>query len=137
MAEEQKRTDTETGFGTGLRAKLVQRDEADESGAAPTVATAETAPDLGGQANGDVYGDVEALRAELAGALARERDLRTELAVASQPVAAVADFSPLEADLKNRSAELDARAARLAASETELAERERRISEQVAMVRPT
>jgi chromosome segregation ATPase len=134
MAEEEKRTDTETGFGTGLRAKLGQRD-ADESVAPEAVATVEAAPVEAPQANGGVNGDIEALRAELAAALARERDLRTELAVASQPIAPSADLSPLEAQLNTRSAELDARGARLAAAETELQERERRISEQVAIVR--
>src|SRR5919202_5873135 len=133
MSDDEKRTETETGFGTGLRAKL-GRAEQEEPREAP-VATVEAEPVAAPETNGVGNGDVEALRAELAAALDRERDLRTELAMAAQPVMPGADFSPLEAELKTRSAELDARAARLAAAETELEERERRISEQVAMVR--
>src|SRR5881628_1763477 len=113
MADEEHKSEIETGFGTGLRAKLGRGD--DEAGSpAPTAA-----PDGEGfvhVATAGPNGDVEALRAELAAALERERDLRTDLA---QSVVPVADFSADTAELKTRGADLDARAARLAAVETE------------------
>jgi septal ring factor EnvC (AmiA/AmiB activator) len=131
--DDQPRSDTETGFGTGLRAKLEGRPDHDGRTGGNVVATAPLEEVGAPAAYGEPNGDVQALRAELAAALARERDLRTELA--TQNVLATPDLSPLEAELRTRGAELDARAARLGASETEIEERERRVSEQVAMVR--
>src|SRR5215207_4726888 len=124
--DDQPRTDTETGFGTGLRAKLEGRDHDDRAGG-NAVATAPLNEAGAPEAYGGSNGDVEALRAEPAAALERERELRTELA--TQSVVPSADFSPLEAELKTRAAEFEARAALLAASEAELEERERRISD--------
>src|SRR5688500_14415634 len=129
--DEKERSEIETGFGTGLRAKL-GRPEAEE--AAPVVAADAATGELPPYpANGEVNGDVEALRAELAAALERERDLRTELATQAVMPAPDPERDGFESDLAARAAELDLRAARLAASETELEERERRVAEQVAM----
>ncbi len=72
--------DTEKGFGTGLRAQLARRWDADLPAApaaeAPPVQVASTEPAF------VVYGtaEAEAVKAELAAAGERERDLRLELA---------------------------------------------------------
>src|SRR6185312_9751156 len=132
MAEHAHTSDTETGFGTGLRAKLGRADGEAESQAPPPPGDEGFAPPLP-QANGVPDADVEALRGELAAALARERDLQAAVidleTTARNPVA---DF---QVDTSGRSAELDERAARLAAGEAELEERERRVTEQLTMVR--
>src|SRR4051794_12884003 len=131
MAEHAHTSDTETGFGTGLRAKLGRPPEGDaeaqassgDEGFAPPLPAGNGVPDA----------DVEALRGELAAALARERDLQAVVVDLEQTARSrTTDF---QVDTSGRSAELDERAARLAAAETELEERERRVNEQLTMVR--
>src|SRR5438093_5807030 len=120
VSEEKPKSDTETGFGTGLRAKLEgmpPEDAPAEAAPPPAEATVEAAP-----VNGVPAADLEVLREELAAALARERDLRLELE--SQTSVPGADFSAVEAEMRVRTGELDSRAARLAAAETALEERE-------------
>ncbi|MGH2995361.1 MAG: hypothetical protein ACRDM9_03495, partial [Gaiellaceae bacterium] len=98
MAEEEKgvqgteaEAEAETGFGTGLRTKLERR-----------------------TGNGGAsQAEVEALRAELAASLDRERELKADLDAAQLGVARPHD-AVLGGDLAARSAELDVRAARLA-----------------------
>src|SRR4051794_15789371 len=130
MAEHAHTSDTETGFGTGLRAKLGRPPEGDaeaqassgDEGFAPPLPAGNGVPDA----------DVEALRGELAAALARERDLQAVVVDLEQTARSrTTDF---QVDTSGR-AELDERAARLAAAETELEERERRVNEQLTMVR--
>src|SRR4029079_11647783 len=122
---EHEHSDTETGFGTGLRAKLGRPPEGEAEAQAPAPPGDESfAPPLP-QANGVPDADVEALRGELAAALARERDLQA--AVADLEQTARSRTSDFKVDTSGRSAELDERAARLAAAETELEERERRV----------
>ena len=131
--DEKERKEIETGFGTGLRAKLGRPEVEEETPAPAAVAATNELPPL--PANGEVNGDVEALRAELAAALERERDLRTELATQAVMSAPNPELDGFESDLAARAAELDLRAARRAASETAMAERERRGAEPGAMVR--
>src|SRR5919109_4572181 len=132
MPDDEKKSEIETGFGTGLRAKLGRGDAGD--GAENVSAALADGPVEAPALNGEPNGDVEALRAELAAALDRERDLRTELATQAVIVPSP-EMGGLESDLATRAAEPAPRAARLAATEAELEERERRVSEQVAMVR--
>ena len=130
---EQTHSDTETGFGTGLRAKLGRSPEGETAVQAPAVAADESSAPPLPKANGVPDADVEALRGELAAALARERDLQT--AVADLEATARNRMADLQVDTSGRSAELDERAARLAAAEAEIEERERRVTEQLTMVR--
>jgi hypothetical protein len=95
--DDQPRSDTETGFGTGLRAKLEGRPDHDDRAGDKAVATAPLQEVGVPEAYGESNGDVEALRAELAAALERERELRTELA--TQSVLPSTDLSPLEAEV--------------------------------------
>jgi hypothetical protein len=132
MAEHAHTSDTETGFGTGLRAKLGRAEGDAEAQAQPATREEGFAPPLP-VANGVPDADVETLRGELAAALARERDLQT--AVADLEATARSRTTDFQVDTRGRSAELDERAARLAAAETELEERERRVNEQLTMVR--
>src|SRR5262245_22783897 len=128
-------SDTETGFGTGLRAKLGRPSEGETEAPTPASNGGESfasAPPVP-QANGVPDADVEALRGELAAALARERDLQTAMSDLETTVRS--RNSELHVDTSGRSAELDERAARLAAAEAELEERERRVTEQLTMVR--
>ena len=102
--DEKERSEIETGFGTGLRAKL-GRPEAEESEPAAAAGTNGSTPPLPGYEESN--GELEALRAELAAALERERDLRTELATqAAMPVETL-DFGGAGDELKARSADLD------------------------------
>src|SRR5215216_6736776 len=117
MAEHAHTSETETGFGTGLRAKLGRPPEGDAEAQAPPPGDEGFAPPLPA-VNGVPDGDVEALRGELAAALARERDLQAVVVDLEQTARSrTADF---QVDTSGRSAELDERAARLAAAETEL-----------------
>jgi hypothetical protein len=76
-------TETEKGFGTGLRAQIARRRDAAQAVLDATSAefdagkaVADAAPK--GKANG-AHPEVEAVRAELQAAIAREQDLRTFL----------------------------------------------------------
>src|SRR3954447_1451007 len=132
MAEHTHTSDTETGFGTGLRAKLGRAPEGDAEAQAPPPGDQRFAPPLPA-GNGVPDADVEALRDELAAALARERDLHAVVVDLEQTARSrTTDF---QVDTSGRSGQLDERAARLAAAETELEERERRVNEQLTMVR--
>src|SRR4029450_8880611 len=103
MAEHAHTSDTETGFGTGLRAKLGRAPEGEGEAQVPPVPGDEGfAPPLPA-ANGVPDADVEALRGELAAALARERDLQT--AVADLEQAARSRMPELHVDTSGRSAE--------------------------------
>jgi len=74
---EHAHSDTETGFGTGLRAKLGRPAEGEAESQSPAPSGDESfAPPLP-QANGIPDADVEALRGELAPARAPERDQQT------------------------------------------------------------
>ena len=76
MAEHAHTSDTETGFGTGLRAKLGRGPEGEAESQAPAPPGDEGfAPPLPA-ANGVPDADVEALRGELAAALARNATSR-------------------------------------------------------------
>ncbi|MEX2464426.1 MAG: hypothetical protein WD428_00970, partial [Gaiellaceae bacterium] len=109
MSEEEKQSgDTETGFGTGLRAQLERRKDPEPAPAAPPGAP----PSLG--QNGEAPNvELETLRGELAAALQRERDLHA--ALSNQAPAQRAPDPMLEQQLAGRSAELDARAPKVAA----------------------
>ncbi|MGH3060259.1 MAG: hypothetical protein ACRDNA_02480, partial [Gaiellaceae bacterium] len=121
-----KGVDAETGFGTGLRGKLEKRREPDEAadGAAPE--------EVAAASNGAGSVEADALRAELAASLDRERELRSELSAAFE---ARGESAALDSDYAARTAELDVRAARLASSEQELELREARLTEQLAQLR--
>ena len=98
--------DTETGFGTGLRAKLGRPTEAEAEPQAPAPAEDETfAPPPVPQSNGAPDADVEALRGELAAALSRERDLQA--AVIDLEQTAKSRTSDFGVDSTGRSADLD------------------------------
>jgi hypothetical protein len=120
MAEHAHTSDTETGFGTGLRAKLGRPPEGEAPEAAPAAGEESFAPPLPGS-NGVSDADIETLRGELAAALARERDLQAAL-VDLETTSRTRNVE-LQPDTSGRSAELDERTARLAAAETELEER--------------
>ena len=110
MAEHARTSDTETGFGTGLRAKLGRAPEGEAEAQAPPPGDEGFAPPLPA-GNGVPDADVEALRGELAAALARERDLQA--AVADLEQTARSRTSDFQVNASGRSAELDERAARL------------------------
>src|SRR4029450_7952149 len=77
MAEHAHTSDTETGVGTGRRAKPGRPPEGEaEAQTQPVAGDDSFAPPVPA-ANGVPDADVEALRGELAAALARERDLQT------------------------------------------------------------
>src|SRR4051794_40743058 len=106
---EHAHSDTETGFGTGLRAKLGRPREDETEAQAPPVGGDEGFTPPPPATNGVPDADVEALRGELAAALARERDLQA--AVADLEQTARSRTSEFRVDTSGRSAELDARAA--------------------------
>jgi chromosome segregation ATPase len=130
-AEETNTTgqDTEKGFGTGLRAQLAKRNDA----AAPAPEAPEAAPQsTSAEPAFVVYGtaEAEAVKAELAAAGERERDLRDELDELRARLEA-AEHANTEAS-SARSAEVDARAAKVAGLETALEERERELAERAS-----
>ena len=91
-AEESAKLEAETGFGTGLRGKLKKRQEV--SAEAPAPPSSNGAPPQHEARPGEPEAalepppalsipdtaELDALRAELAASLDRERDLRVELA---------------------------------------------------------
>src|ERR1043166_9402395 len=112
MTEHAATSDTETGFGTGLRAKLGRPTEGEPEAAAPPAPGEESfAPPLPATNGGASDADVEALRGALAAALARERALHADLqaALSERPTVQqpAHDFGP---ELASRTAELDERA---------------------------
>ena len=145
-AEAPEQNETEKGFGTGLRAKVAQKQDpaaaqaAQEPVAPPAVEAPpeppvsfeephvspllEVAPEPVDQGPA-----LESLRTELTAALARERDL--QLTLQEQLERAERELD-IERDFSMRLAEVDQRAAKLAARETELEERERRVAEQTS-----
>jgi DNA repair exonuclease SbcCD ATPase subunit len=139
-AKESTKIEAETGFGTGLRGKLKKRQEpppeADSNGGPPPPELEErdpaperaTAPPEPVAASVPDTAELDALRAELAASLDRERDLRVELAAAfaerDQGIA-------LDGDHVARSGELDLRAAKVASAEQEIELREARLTEQL------
>ena len=148
-AKDSPKPEAETGFGTGLRGKLKKRQESEApetNGIAPVVEepSAEVEPGSTEPAPPPSYAtpaaaiphvdaaELDALRAELAAALDRERDLRIELAAS---FTMRNETSALEGDYAARSAELDLRAAKIASAEQEVELREARLTEQLQTFR--
>src|SRR5919201_2921936 len=129
MPDDQKESrDTEKGFGTGLRAQLERRREADDDGSnEPARHSVElrlvltARPRFEGTADDGALGD---LRADLAAAHAREAELRSLLEEREQ---AYHRGVGSEQDLARRAATVDERDAKLAEFQSELEERERRV----------
>jgi DNA repair exonuclease SbcCD ATPase subunit len=131
--------ETEKGFGTGLRAQLQRRREGDDGtqadGQGPTNVELRfeltARPAAGG--NGDAFEvgvggpDVQALKAELEAAQAREATLRDQLQERSH---AYEQNVGSEKELAHRALTLDERDAKLAEFQAELEERERRVRDQ-------
>ena len=102
----------EQGFGTGLRAQLQARRESDEPAKEPeSQAAASMKPVVEPTvvADGPTFGEVDAIRQELYEALAREQDLRAELADVQARLTRFVGACVL------RSNEIDTRAARTSA----------------------
>ena len=116
--------ETEGGFGTGLRGKLERRRDEEaappaEPESPPPAAVAAAAPaepvELAPAAAVALpdFGELEALRADLAQALDREQDLRDELEELQE---ALTHGKVDSQTLSIRSEEIDGRAAKLAAA---------------------
>src|SRR5918995_6868691 len=125
--------DTDKGFGTGLRRQLERRRDGEEAAEAPREAPAHVVAEeiladipVASSQNGSSSDDVEAFRAELSSALARERDLRA--AMAEQAAMLERELAGPQG-LNLRAAELDQRAATLASRENEIASRDQELSE--------
>ena len=135
MPTDEKRPtdDTEKGFGTGLRAQLARRRDAEpvnmSTAVEETAEAFEAAKALAEASANGVTSDagVEAMRVELAASLAREEDLRATL---SEQLDSREREVLVGHELAERAIELDNRAGRLAADEADLEERERRVAEQ-------
>jgi hypothetical protein len=112
-------TNTERGFGTGLRAKLSNGGGAPEEPRSPGEA-------IKAAASPDVF-EVDALKAELSASLAREQELRASLTGHLDPT----DAEELVREHGQRVAELDHRAATLSQTEAALEEREREVSDRL------
>jgi len=132
---ENQGAETEKGFGTGLRAQLQRRREGD---GAPAEAQGPTNVELRFEltarpASGETIEvgvggpDVQALKAELEAAQAREATLRDQLQERSHTYEQNVGS---EKELAHRALTLDERAAKLAEFEVELEERERRVRDQ-------
>src|SRR5919201_1806403 len=111
-------TNTERGFGTGLRAKLTAGGE--PQAAAPTPRSPGEA--IAAASSPQPF-ELEALRAELSAALAREQELRAALGESERRQGA-----ELAHETAQRNSELDRRAAMLSATEAALEERERQLA---------
>ena len=98
-------TSTERGFGTGLRAKLTG-----SNGAEPEAAEPRSPAEAIAVATPIDTSDVEALRAELGAALAREHELRSSLNQQIDDFGREAENSAVAAE---RMGELDRRVAAL------------------------
>ena len=132
---ENQGAETEKGFGTGLRAQLQRRREGEDG--TPVEAQGSTNVELRFEltarpSNGEtleavVGPDVQALRAELEAAQAREATLRDQLQERSHTYEQNVGS---EKELAHRALTLDEREAKLAEFEVELEERERRVRDQ-------
>src|SRR6476646_1181985 len=132
---ENQGAETEKGFGTGLRAQLQRRREGEDG--TPVEAQGSTNVELRFEltarpSNGEtleavVGPDVQALRAELEAAQAREATLRDQLQERSH---AYEQNVGSEKELAHRALTLDERDAKLAEFQVELEERERRVRDQ-------
>ena len=132
---ENQGAETEKGFGTGLRAQLQRRREGEDG--TPVEAQGSTNVELrfeltarpaSGETLEAVVGpDVQALRAELEAAQAREATLRDQLQERSHTYEQNVGS---EKELAHRALTLDEREAKLAEFEVELEERERRVRDQ-------
>ena len=118
-------------FGTGLRAQLERRRDGDAE--APKAPEAQPNVELRFELTARPHdleavesADVEALRAELAAARAREEELRRTLAEQS---VAYEGAVGTEQDLARRAMALDEREIKLAEFQGELEDRERRVRE--------
>ena len=125
--------ETEKGFGTGLRAQLAKKKSEAPPAATPTAAApaAMVEPHVehataGLPDDGAAAAEIEALRAELGAALAREQELRGSL---SRQIETVERGESRE-KLAEREAELVQKAGELSAAGDALDERERRLVEQ-------
>ena len=126
-------TETEGGFGTGLRAQLQRRQEPALEGGATHVETPIVRVDLYTTAPAAVstkgseaeHGDLDHLRGELAAALAREQDLRQAL---NEQVEAYERKLSEDHHAAKQAAELDDHGARLAQIEEDVAQRERALA---------
>ena len=120
--------DTEQGFGTGLRAQLKRRQDAEEPAAEPEPPETSTLPPAAEAVELPDFAEAElaALRRELAEVHAREQEARAELADLRSRLEQ--DVTAAQA-MSLRSAEVDQRAAKLAAQQAELEERERELGQ--------
>src|SRR3990172_10166827 len=124
MSPQKDATETEKGFGTGLRAQLERRREPTSKGTPPPAAEealaaarklVDTPPPENVNGSGS-DAEVEAVRAELAASLTREQELRTTLA---DQLETREHELALDRELAARSVELDGKAARLPAAHAE------------------
>ena len=134
--EETKGEATEGGFGTGLRAQLQKRrgGQADEEPAPdsqpgePPLVRVDLYTSAPHQVNGeDVNGELEELRAQLAEAQKRERELRAAFA---EQVEAYERKMSEEYEVSREQTKLDERSSKLSATESNLREREQRLTEE-------
>jgi hypothetical protein len=115
--------ETETGFGSGLRAELARKQGGVqlEAPPEPAAATEPTVVDLFAPAAEELDGDPQALRAELEAAIGREQQLRDAL---RHQVEAYERELASGRELALREAEAEQLAARLESARSELEERD-------------